>query len=533
MTLRRGTWAIVLASTVLFGQQLAAYADSATTQTPTDVASQAAITFIQVTGTPDAVFGKLEQRYRPAGNSLSDPTKWAGFCRQGGRNITFNLGGFKYVSSVSLSFQKNPSGGVSWPGWIHALTSQDGHYWSLFGGGQDTVSTKGNVETITVSSSQPVMASYLKLIFPVSKWVFPGQLHVWSVDGSTTPPVTPPYVTPGTPGIPKGFLTPGYVNTVHHMLLVYTGANGQLGQWSPQDFVPMLDYINDKGIAEERMFDSILFIPYDNAGATASGWNQYLDDLFAPNGELANLNAGAVLAGQKIFTNTIENMVFSIPFPPASQSQFGSLQSGQPNLDFNPADPGIGAAQSLQNREAAVAWYYQEFMSRWKQSNFSNLRLSGVYWNDEDISVGTDDAKLIQYVRGLTTKDNLSLLWIPYYGVNAVDQWSQLGLDGAILQSNYYQIPLATTDRIQQTVDKAYRDGLGLELEVDGDALVSPSQAARYQTELQTFANNLPANSDAVEAFYDGSKVLLKASQSSDPSVRAMYDATGRWVELH
>lgn len=523
-----------LATLVL--QNGSAFADTSSTTTNglTDVANQAKITFIQSTGAPDNVFTKLQGKYQPAGNSLSNPAKWAGFLRQGGRNITFHLGSQTYISSVSLSFESNAQTGIHWPSYIHVLTSPDAHTWYLLNSGQDTVTKNNNIETITVSSPSPVTANYIKIIFPVIGWAFAGQLHIWASPTPGYQQQSAPIVVPGKSVSSIGYLPATSLGNARHILLVYTGANGKLGHWSVQDYLPMLNYIDQNGMAESPMFDTMLYLPYADAQDTAKGWTNYLKDLFAPNGEIANLQTATQQAGQQMAQpRRITNVILSLPYASPSQHNFGPIASGGAGLNFNPNYDHLGEAKSLQNREAATKWYFDQLMADWNQSAHPNLNLVGVYWDEENIPVGADDPHVVQYMHQLTATANLPLLWIPFYGANGVSNWSSLGFDAALLQSNYYETSSATTARINATAQIAEQYGLGLELEVQAGALTHPTQSQRYSTELNTFALQLPVGSDAVEAFYDGSKVLLQAYQSQNALARSLYDATGLWLKVH
>lgn len=527
---------VSLSVATLVMQNGSAFANStgSTMYNLTDVASKASITFIQPTGTPDPVFAKLQGKYQPAGNSLSNPAKWAGFLRQGGRNITFHLGSQTYISSVSLSFEVDAQKGIHWPSYIHVLTSPDAHTWYLLNSGQDTVTKNNNIETISVSSPTPVTANYIKIIFPVIGWAFAGQLHIWAspIPGFQQQPA--PIVTPGKSTSNIGYLPATSLGNAHHILLVYTGANGQLGHWSAQDYLPMLNYIDQNGIAESPMFDTMLYLPYNDAGDTAQGWTNYLKDLFAPNGEIANLETATNEAGlQMAQPRRITNVILSLPYASPSQHNFGPITSGGPSLNFNPNFDHLGENQSLLNREAATKWYFDQLMTDWNQSTHPNLNLVGIYWDEENIPVGADDPHVVQYMHQLTATANLPLLWIPFYGANGVSNWSSLGFDAALLQSNYYETQSATTARINSTAQIAQQYGLGLELEVQAGALTNPTQSERYSKELSAFALQLPVGSDAVEAFYDGSKVLLHAYQSHNALARSLYDTTGLWLKVH
>lgn len=193
----------------------------------------------------------------------------------------------------------------------------------------------------------------------------------------------------------------------------------------------------------------------------------------------------------------------------------------------------LGKQAALQNRETALDWYYGQLQALWKQAGYSNLRLSGVYWNEESFTPESDDAALVSHVHNLAQKDGLALIWIPFYGADGASSWQSYGFDGAILQSNYYETPTATPQRILSTVQIANGYGLGVEIELDSNALSSSSAQARYQTELSALSQDLPQQTTLTTGFYDGSKVLLSAYLSTKPAVRALYDETGLWVQKH
>ncbi|MCL6443209.1 MAG: DUF4855 domain-containing protein [Alicyclobacillus sp.] len=508
---------------------------SDSTQNAVDIAAQANITSITVTGQADEMFHKLENKYRPRGNSLSNPNKWAGFCRQGGRQITLKLAATSNISSVSLSFQQNSKSGAAWPDKMQVLVSTDAKTWYVLQQGQ-SVSTNEDVETITATAQAPIAAKYLRIIFPVQRWVFAGQLHIWAVNGaSAAPPSTSTY-DPGAADLAKGLLTPDQVDGIHHILLVYTGDNGSQGHWSADDFTPMIDYINQWGYPQGTLFDTMLFLPYSDAGDTVTGWTQYLDDLFGANGELANLNTAMQAAVQKSSSNnpnnTTENVIIAFPYPNPDQSNFGSIVSGQPSLDFNPNDANVGQDGSIQNREIAVQWYFDQVIQRWKQANYSNLHLSGFYWNNETIPLNGNDEPVIQYAHSLALANHLRLFWIPFYGANGVNTWDE-DFDAAILQANYYTKDSASPSRVQSAVASANQEGLGLELELDASALNSVENASRYLAELESFSNDLPLNAKPVEALYAGSKALVNAYSSNVPWIRNIYDETAQWLQSH
>jgi hypothetical protein len=65
----------------------------------------------------------------------------------------------------------------------------------------------------------------------------------------------------------------------------------------------MLGYTSLTGSAPSaRMFDTMLFLPYGSVADTQSGWQAYLNDLFAPNQQLSALDAAVGQMNQEIST---------------------------------------------------------------------------------------------------------------------------------------------------------------------------------------------------------------------------------------
>lgn len=529
------TLSVVTAAMVLVLAMADRFVMAADTSNLTDivnVVNEAHLVGVKDTGIPDAAFTKAEKHWSLAPWRIAETINWVRFCRQGGRTLSFNLGTWKYVQSVSLDFYQKPSSGVFWPDTMEVQVSQDGQNWSLLGDETVTKTSSGSTETLTVSTSRPVMSAYMRIIFPVAIWVYANQLKIMNNPESVPDTWTPPFVNNSDSSQSyRGVLTPGAINRVHHMLLAYTGQQVTDGIWSANDFTPMLAYYDQQSVAESRLFDTILFLPYGTINPTVAGWKSYLSDLFGPGGELDQLNTAAQRVSKDIHQNIVENVVISIPYPSLDTTNFGALSPSGHSLDFSTSD--VGAGMSMLNRESAISWFYNQIKSHWNPNEYQNLSLSGVYWDEEAFDPGSLDDQLVGHLHTLTQNDNLSLLWIPYFGAPGISQWSSLGFDGAMLQPNYFQTPDATPYRVQEAINIANKYGLGLELELGDQALQDPNYVKRYLTELQVANDHLPTQSNPVIAFYAGSKILVTAAQSTIPAVRELYDTTGKFFQSH
>ncbi|MFP3380431.1 DUF4855 domain-containing protein, partial [Bacillus sp. SIMBA_069] len=94
----------------------------------------------------------------------------------------------------------------------------------------------------------------------------------------------------------------------------------------------------------DQMFDTILFLPYQNMPVTKDGWQSYMNDLFGSGKQLDALNKAMReynrLRGTLYTTPTQENVVLALPYPNANQTNFGKMAPDKPSLSFNAATIG-------------------------------------------------------------------------------------------------------------------------------------------------------------------------------------------------
>lgn len=476
---------------------------------------------------PDQGFQETEYKSHsgPVEGLTSQGKAWTGFLRQQGRDITVDLKKAQSVTTISFEFMQDAGSGIYLPSYLEAAVSLDGKAWYHLGQVNHSVDPADTVvqsKNLTFSFA-PVLTRYVKLSFPVNTWVFARHLSVKGGDSAAEPAVLAPAGYARLSG--EGYLQ---VADMKNILLVYTGGNADDGTWSNSDFRSMVAYQNANEVAGGRMFDTMLFLPYPEIPCTRDGWNSYLNDLFAQGAQLSALD-GAV--GRLNETSNLmgkEKVILTVPYPDPKQQAFGALEEGGISLNFSGA-AGSGE-QAAASRLAAVRWFYDSLMSRWKQAGLNNLELAGIYWYGESVDQTVNgERELVQGTARLVRGDGLEFFWIPYHGSHGYEDWRSYGFTRVFLQPNFYAVDSPPEERMDRTAELAGRYNLGIELECDGNILYSRYYYDLFYRQLNS-AQRLGLDRDVSLAWYAGSKALVKAATSNSPQVRAVYDDIYRWI---
>lgn len=481
---------------------------------------------VTTTGLPDPTFSQFEKAYQ---GSITGTSSWRGFNLQRGRMITVTFKQPVDVTHIQIRTLQNQPLGVYFPRYIDFQFEQNGHWYSAGKRYSSTPETglKIRTQTYAWTSEGGIEASAIRLDIPISVWVFVDGL---SVQGSTT--TTGTNQVPLTPVSPKqndiGPLSPKnpISDGIKNMLLVETGANGKQGLWSEQDFEPMVAYTDTTGKMTSPLFDTMLFLPYGNVSNTATGLTNYISDLFAPSQQLSALDA-AVAASNTALNRPgyKEKVVLSIPFFRYGTADFGTVNGQDVNFGGSPTDP-----YALQAREEAATWYVDKLLAAWKSANFQNLQLVGLYWDEEEYDTTIPgEQSYVQFGTQLAKSNNLPLFWIPYYGAEGDSKWQSLGFSAAWIQPNYVEQGVNADElRISNAMETAKRFGMGIEVELTG---LDPTNQQLYNNFLNKLNVEGFGQDQVTHAFYDGSKLLVTAANSTNPNQRAAYDATASFVQ--
>lgn len=482
------------------------------------------------TGVPDPIFEQLEAKYQK--EPVTSLTGWVGYAHQSGRTITLTFPNAVDVHHIDITMRQDAAEGIYLPNTV-TFEVKEGDDWYTLSSMQPTIpqsSPTDQTETFSFHSHHGVEANAIRVTFPVGVFVFARGLTVtgstaqqgeyvsWNQRLLVSPTIYGKYALSATSGDEYG---------IKNMLIIYTGAYGRQGTWTEQDFLPMIGYVNDSGYIDSPMFDTILFTPYSKVPMTREGITDYLRNLFAPNQQLAALNAAVGYTNQ---LGTLyrpgykEKVVLNIPYFPLGNTDFGQIDGKNISFAATAADVNAIAARS-----AALQWYLSELMSRWKQANFQNLQLVGLYWNDEQINE-TDPGEVALLTQAVKDANQyfLPVFWIPYYGANEESLWKTLGFSAAWLQPNYIEQGAdAPISRIQDAIQTVNRHTMGIEIELTS---LNQTDSALYRTFLQQLSLSNFDGNNVSHVFYDGSKLLLQAARSSNLQEREIYDETANFI---
>lgn len=488
-------------------------------------------TAVNTFGPEDSYFREVEKQYPgPVGGLVAPSEEWTGYTRQFGRKVTVALSQEKPLERVTLTFKQQKTSGITLPESLDVEVSRDGKAWSYAGKAvHDVPASEEKLVVRTLAVTLPdIEARYVRVSFPVKVFAFARQLEVWANESGQWESAV--LLPPPSPAQMMEDKKAG--RRVENMLLAYSGAYGERGNWTKEDFLPMVGYRTVDGYMRDQMFDTVLFLPYQNMPVTKEGWQGYMNDLFGTGRQLDALNSAMReynrLRGTLYTTPTQENVVLALPYPNASQTNFGKLADDKASLSFNPAR--IGEEQAYENRKQALEWYFQELQKRWDKAGFAYLKLEGIYWFHELIEDSAPKERdLIRSMASMVHDESLRFYWIPYFGAPGVGEWKSLYFDYAFLQPNYYSDKPVQLDRIEGVLDVVSKYGMGVEIEGDERMYRDPKFYQIYYNQLVA-AHKLGMDKNNVHAYYYGSKTLIEAANSKDAVVRGIYDDTYKWM---
>lgn len=487
---------------------------------------------VTTTGPADSYFHKLEMAYPgPKGGIVTPSDTWTGFARQFGREVTVALPHTSVLDHVSMSFRQNKKAGILFPTKMEVEVSQDGESWHYAGRATHAASPADEtdqVRTLTISLPQ-VEANYVRVRFPVQIFVFARDLQIWGTPELETGD-GPAWFAP-TPTT-AALVDKKAEDRMKDLLLAYSGAHEQRGTWTKEDFLPLVGYIDTDGKVKDRMFDSVLFLPYPIMPTSKDGWEYYLNDVFRPGRQLDALNEAMKeynkQRGKLYIDPEIEKVVLTLPYPTYGTETFGQININQDPITFSGQKVGIEKAHDY--RKQALAWYLQELLQKWEKADYKYLKLEGIYWYHEII----DDAvpgerQLIRETADMVHDQSLRFYWIPYYGATGLGEWKDLGFDYAFVQPNFYSNNDVPVDRIEAALEVANRYGMGVEVEGDERMVRDVKFYQLYYNQLIA-GHKAGIDKDKIHAYYFGSKSLLEAVNNKEPKARAVYDDTYRWM---
>lgn len=490
-----------------------------------------------------------EANYPDPGHKLNDgihgtrnvlDSAWVGHIRKKTREVVFDLGEAKSISGINARFLQDwPGSAILFPLTVSMYVSDDNVHWAnLTNKATQTLWVDGPpVDETYAWDSQTdgvpgfedgkfAYARYVKVSFTMHTraWTFIDEIEIMGTDGKAAGAVQLP---------PQEFkyLQPGEATAgIHDLSLLYNGhyANGD-GDWSKEEIIPQISYVDQNGEPVDWFFDGVLtlgLISPDGrdfgGGANLKDWKWYLDKTFDADGELHQLNEATKEVGAKLGQPDHKTkVVVMIPDTGEYLTDFGDVDGDGISENFNAG--AIGEESAMANRQKAIRWWMDEVLQRWEANHYSNLELAGLYWLSEQVSTSASGPDMLKYVNGQIHGEGLKSFWIPHFLAYKSYMWEEVGFDAVAFQPNYFFEDMSS-ERLDDAAYTAKRFGMGVEIEFDGRMLTDEVFRNRYKEYLDGGVKYGYMN-DTFKAYYKGSgPVLRDAAASQDPDIRIMYD---------
>lgn len=497
-----------------------------------------------------------ENTYPDPGNKLNDgihgtrnvlDPAWVGHIRKKTREVVFDLGEPKSISGINARFLQDwPGSAILFPLTVSMYVSDDNVRWAnLTNKATQTLWVDGPPvdETYAWDShadgvpgfdeAEFAYARYVKVSFSMhtSAWTFIDEIEITGTDGKAADAVQ-------LPTQDFNYLQPGEATAgIHNLSLLYNGhyANGD-GDWSKEEIIPQISYVDQAGEPVDWFFDGVLtlgLISPDGrdygGGANLNDWNWYLDKTFDADGEMYQLNEATKEVGAKLGQPDHKTkVVVMIPDTGEYQTDFGDVDGDGISENFNGG--AIGEESAMANRQKAIRWWMDQVLQRWESNHYSNLELVGLYWLSEQVSTSASGPDMLKYVNGQIHDEGLKSFWIPHFLAYKSYMWDEVGFDATAFQPNYFFEDMSNA-RLDDAAYTAKRFGMGVEIEFDGRMLTDPVFRSRYKEYLDGGVKYGYMN-DTFKAYYKGSgPVLRDAAASHDPDIRIMYDWLYQFVK--
>lgn len=330
---------------------------------------------------------------------------------------------------------------------------------------------------------------------------------------------------------------------ISDIALIYAG-NTNRPDWTAEQLRPYVTHKYADG-HEDWFFDAFLFLEFSKGSvafqngmglqpALQKDWLALLEQLFAKGYKLDALDNLISQKKVELGNPLLRHKVVIACCAPAK------LPSG----NWARTSWGVVDGKDLRfvnrgDRITAVKWYIDTLLTMWKDANFKNIDLQGIYWLEEGLFT---NGEIMAEVNGYIHSKGLRSYWIPYYTDNEV-YWSgwkdTYDFDMCYIQPNYAFLDNNGVAKpyslLTQTVSAAKSYGMGLELEFEtqstSNALheVNPALHQHINDYMDVFDSEGVFDSAGV-AYYTGTQGLIHMDKSSDPVNHATMDRMARYV---
>ena len=450
------------------------------------------------------------------------------FSRAESREVIFDLDKISAVSKVTIGYFHG-SAGISASTLVTVYGSMDGKSWGVIDRGIPTTSNDaGRVNY--VAEFDATKARFVKVEFSVGSHVWIDEIEVFgkkNVENAKDIELSDLIIK-----YPNEYLSSDVLKGAENLMLSYTFKceNPATGLNTKDEYLPYVAYLDTEGNIVDTFFDSFLFLPcmtvcpsggrlYYNPAAPAnkSDWLAFEEDLFYEDNNVEGLSLAVDEMDAALGTDTTMPIYFSIFSTVHGDKNFGDVDGDGVNEDFN----------NIEDRKKVIKWWIDRLIARYEAGGYDNLRLDGFYWYHEAIETGDpQEGQLLKFTADYLHSLGYLFIWIPYYQSPGFRDWKSYGFDAACMQPNYMFHEDATINRVYDNATLSKQLGLGVEIEISGDALYDKEYLERYRAYLRVGVETGYMNS--IKMYYQdgGPGVYYTACKSNDAAQRSIYDDT-------
>lgn len=234
-------------------------------------------------------------------------------------------------------------------------------------------------------------------------------------------------------------------------------------------------------------------------------------------------------------------IVMMTPIPNAKSARnWGSINNRELNFE------------DVNDRVAAISWYVDLMIEKFKEANFQNVELSGIYWLRESVEGYAQEDVMATLANQYIHSRNLMSYWIPYFTASNIDNSKKLGFDWTYIQPNYVFNMDTPDSQLDQAIENAWSYDIGLEMEFEGKCIngydgitdtrelvqqwnssmydVNPTLYARFKRYIDMFESE--SCFDAMPlSYYNGYQAIFDFQNSPNPKDRQLLDRLASILE--
>lgn len=476
-------------------------------------------------------------------SSSEDSEEW--YRSKGGRSrfVTFDLGEEMAVSYIKAGFLHSKASGIYAPRYINVLLSDDGvnfGYGGKYITNYQTSSSAVEKYDALIKLDEVYSARFVKIEISCDKLMYCDEIQVYGekeLSGKESKVTSFADISSGA--------YPQSVAGVSDIVRVENGYNGEfplLSEYTEEELLPYVAYLDSNGEIGGLMFDGMIFSPcasvypsggiiagYSQAGGIMSDWELYIQRTLE---DMDSLNRAAEKAFAKVGVDKKFKVFFTIPYPQIISKPFGDIN----NDGFDEY------CRTFNERNGIVKWYIDKCLSCFQEKKYEALSLGGFSWGSSQLDYGNSDHEviLLTEMNDYVHEKNYETIISFDYLASGFDSWKSFGFSDSLMKPNavYNNENGFGSDVISECADTAQKYQMGVEIELaDLDAFQGDDyQKAGFNYEGYLYNGKSKGYMTSLKVFDQGFGEVYYTMCYGDMStpkgiyLRRLYDLTFRFI---